>query len=93
MDTVLEKKLAEAGRALREAGATEVFVFGSAASGDLRRHSDIDLAVSGLPPARFFRAISIAWDILGRPVDLLDLDRPTPRADYLKRKGDLHRVG
>jgi predicted nucleotidyltransferase len=36
-------------------GASQVFVFGSAVTGQLRQHSDIDMAVSGLPPVSVFR--------------------------------------
>jgi predicted nucleotidyltransferase len=41
---------------LKAAGAREVYVFGSAAHGLMRQNSDIDLAVSGLPPELFYRA-------------------------------------
>lgn len=39
-----------------EFGVRRVMVFGSLAWGRFRRSSDIDLAVEGLPPERFFRA-------------------------------------
>jgi len=55
-------------------GASEVFVFGSAVKGQLRPNSDIDMAVSGLPALVYFSAISQASDLIGRPVDLVDLD-------------------
>lgn len=38
---------------LKQEGATEVFLFGSAARGGLHDCSDVDLAVSGLDPAKF----------------------------------------
>ncbi len=44
----------QAARVLKAAGAEEVYVFGSAAMGNLRPGSDGDLAVVGLPPAVFF---------------------------------------
>lgn len=73
-------------------GATEVFVFGSVTKDGLRPDSDIDMAVRGLPPAVYFSAISKASDVLGRPVDLVDLDDPTPLVRYLVGSGDLVRV-
>jgi predicted nucleotidyltransferase len=73
-------------------GAKEVFVFGSATKGALRPDSDIDMAVSGLPPKVYFSAISKASDLLGRPVDLVDLDDPTPRVRHLLGSGALVRV-
>ncbi len=84
--------LRQAADALKAAGAREVFVFGSVADGKEREGSDIDLAVSGLPPERFFEAMSDVVDILQRPVDLVDLDEANLFTDYLKRKGKLQRV-
>ena len=85
--------LAEAARALRDAGAREVYLFGSARTGHLREGSDVDLAVSGLPPEVFFKAMGAARRALGRPVDLVDLDEESPFTRYLKEEGELERVG
>ncbi len=73
-------------------GASEVFVFGSAVKGQLRPSSDIDMAVSGLPARVYFSAISQASDLIGRPVDLVDLDDDSGLVRYLRRSGDLVRV-
>jgi predicted nucleotidyltransferase len=92
--TLIEKKaLQEAASLLRSLGASEVFVFGSAVRGELRTDSDIDMAVSGLPARVYFSAISKASDLLGRPVDLVDLDDDTPLVRHLLDSGDLVRVG
>jgi predicted nucleotidyltransferase len=90
--TELPRAIDAAAELLRGLGATEVFVFGSAARGELRPGSDVDLAVSGLPPSLFFRAVSKASDILRRPADLIDLDDETPIVRYLKASGELVRV-
>jgi predicted nucleotidyltransferase len=74
-------------------GASQVFVFGSAARGELRPDSDIDMAVSGLPARVYFSAISRASDLVGRPVDLVDLDEDTPLVRHLLGSGELLRVG
>lgn len=79
--------------ALKAAGAREVYLFGSAAKGTLREQSDVDLAVSGLPPEVFFRAAAKASRAFGRPVDLIDLDEDNPFTRYLKVEGELQRVG
>ncbi len=79
--------------ALKAAGAREVYLFGSAAKGTMREHSDVDLAVSGLPPQVFFRAMAQASRALGRPLDLVDLDEDNPFTSYLKNEGELLRVG
>lgn len=84
--------LAAVAALLRRLGATEVFVFGSATKGGLQPGSDIDIAVRGLPPSVYFSAISKAAELLGRPVDLVDLDDPTPIVRYLLGSGELVRV-
>ena len=76
----------------RSMGATQVFIFGSAAKGLLRPDSDVDMAVTGLPPPVYFSAVSKASDMLGRPVDLVDLDDSTPLVRYLPGSGELVRV-
>lgn len=93
VDFDLKKRIERAAAVLKAAGAREVYVFGSAASGKLREDSDIDLAVSGLPPEQFFEALGKAGDALGRTVDVIDLDDPTPFTRYLKEEGELQRVG
>lgn len=81
-----------AAKLLRDMGATEVYLLGSAAKGRLRPDSDIDMAVSGLPPHLYFSAVSKATDILGRPLDLLDLDDDTRIVRYIRESGELVRV-
>jgi len=89
----LKRRIERAAEALRKEGAREVYVFGSAATGRLREGSDVDLAVSGLPPRRYLEALGAAIDILQRPVDLVDLDQDTPFSQHLKQEGELVRVG
>jgi predicted nucleotidyltransferase len=93
MTEELKNQIARAAEALKKAGAREVYLFGSVATGVLREDSDVDIAVTGLPPRQFFRAMGQASRALGRPVDLVDLDEDDPFADYLKSKGELVRVG
>jgi predicted nucleotidyltransferase len=83
----------KAASALKAVGAKEVYVFGSASKGKMRPNSDVDLAVSGLPPEVFFRAMAAAHDALGRPLDLVGLDEDNAFTRYLKSKGELVRVG
>jgi predicted nucleotidyltransferase len=89
----LDSRVRLAAAALKAAGAREVYLFGSAAHGGLHEHSDVDLAVSGLPPDVFFKAMGAARRTLGRPVDLVDLDEDNPFTRYLKHEGELERVG
>ncbi|MGI0135164.1 MAG: nucleotidyltransferase family protein [Candidatus Micrarchaeaceae archaeon] len=89
MDQQIEKAAAE----LKAAGAREVYVFGSAAEGIAGEDSDVDLAVSGLPPEAFFRAMARAARALGRSIDLVDLDDDNAFTRHLKGEGELRRVG
>lgn len=93
MASRLSKSIKAAAKVLKEQGATEVYLFGSAGSGRMHRRSDIDLAVVGLPPERFFRAMGLAADLLDRPLSLVDLDEDTPFTRYLKAQGGLQLVG
>jgi len=92
MDADLRKGIERAAAAMKGLGAREVYVFGSAASGTLREGSDVDLAVVGLPPEVFFRAMGQARDALGHELDLIDLDEDTPFTRYLREEGELQRV-
>jgi predicted nucleotidyltransferase len=71
------KKIAD--RVARELGkrygARKVFLFGSLARGDQGPIFDIDLAVEGVPAARFFEAVAFATS-QGREwrIDLVDVD-------------------
>ena len=66
-----------------------VYLFGSLVEGYFRLSSDIDLAVEGLPPDLYFRALSELWDkSKGYKVDLIPLEE----ADYpdeIKQKGKI----
>ena len=86
-------RVSKATAILRSEGACEVYLFGSFAEGQARPGSDLDLAVTGLPPKRYFHAVGRLLDELLIPVDLIDLDRPTPFVRRLRESGRLHRVG
>ncbi|MCX5676718.1 MAG: nucleotidyltransferase domain-containing protein [Planctomycetota bacterium] len=93
MTAELKEQIAKAAEALKKAGAREVYLFGSIAQERIRQGSDIDMAVSGLPPARFFQALGEAADLLDVPLDLVDLDEDNPFTEYLREHGELVRVG
>lgn len=78
---------------LKSSGAKTVYLFGSAAKGTMHSDSDIDIAVSGLPPENFFKALSAASSLLDRSIHLIDLDEVTPLTRYLIEEGELQRVG
>jgi predicted nucleotidyltransferase len=93
VDNEFEQSIEKAVGILRAAGAREVYLFGSAANGSLRPDSDIDIAVSGLPPRVFFKVMGQVGDALRRPLDMIDLDEANPFTRYLKEEGELLRVG
>lgn len=88
----IQRDIEHAARILLEEGAQEVFVFGSASMGAERPDSDIDLAVRGLPPERFYGAIGSVMERVSRTVDLIDLDEPSEFTQFIERKGVLKRV-
>jgi predicted nucleotidyltransferase len=77
---------------LKHEGAKEVFLFGSAARGEMHTGFDIDLALSGLDPDKFYRVAGKAEDMLGKSLDLVDLDEQTPFIRALKDNGELKLV-
>ena len=92
MNLELRILIDRAAGALKAAGAREIYLFGSAAQGEFGEGSDIDMAVSGLPPELFFHAMGEAAAVLPVPLDLIDLDEKTPFSEHLKKKGKLLRV-
>jgi predicted nucleotidyltransferase len=69
-----ESALKRAAELVRQAGAEEVYVFGSMARGEARNDSDIDLAVRGLPWIDCLRLMAELPPLVGRGVDLILLD-------------------
>ena len=92
MSEHIEQVIEQAAATLKASGAREVYIFGSAARGAIGEDSDVDFAIAGLPPELFFKALSAASRVLGRPLDLIDLDEATPFTRYLKEEGELQRV-
>ena len=78
---------------LREAGCSQIFVFGSLTTAEIRDASDIDLAIRGCPSGRFFHLLGRLLLELEHPVDLVDLDRQNLFAHYLEQGGRLLQVG
>lgn len=77
----------------KEEGCREVYVFGSVAVGDPTFRSDLDIAVRGCPPERFYRLLGRLMDELIHTVDLVDLDVETGVAEFLEEEGQLIHVG
>ncbi len=74
-------------------GCRGVFIFGSVVAGRHRPHSDLDIAVRGCPPERFYRLLGRLMDELSHPVNLVDLDTEIRVAEFLEQEGQLVRIG
>ena len=88
-----QKDIRHAIEILKQAGCTDVFLFGSLATGKVRDKSDIDLAVRGCPPGEFFNLLGRLLLELNYPVDLVSLDRQDAFARYLEEQGELLQIG
>jgi predicted nucleotidyltransferase len=67
-------------------GVESVWLFGSALT-DYEDAGDIDLAVEGLSPARFFDFYGQLFMKLPKPVDLVDLSQNPPIAGIIRERG------
>ena len=86
-------KLSEAARILKNAGCSEVYLFGSQATGRANVNSDIDLGVRGLSSASIFGLHYDLEQALRTKVDLVDFDYQKDFFDLLNRIGELKKIG
>ena len=77
----------------RSEGCREVYVFGSVATGEAGSRSDLDIAVRGCPPERYYRLLGRLLESLEHSVDLIDLEVETRVAEFLEEEGQLIHVG
>ena len=76
---LLAGKLPEAVELLRaHHGVERVVLFGSLATGEVNSNSDVDLAVEGLAPARYFAALADLMALFRGPVDLVRIEDAPP---------------
>ena len=73
----------------RRYGAKKVILFGSLARGDLHAHSDIDLAVRGIPASEYYHAVAFATGFSKTwKVDLVDVDDCSETlSDVIQKEG------
>lgn len=77
----------------KEEGCTEVYLFGSVAVGGASARSDLDIAVRGCPPERFYKLLGRLMEELSHAIDLVDLDIETSVAEFIEEEGQLIHVG
>jgi predicted nucleotidyltransferase len=70
----------------RQHGAVRVWLFGSNAEAR-RQGQDLDLAVEGVAPARFFQFVGDLMLALSQPVDVVALDKPSKLSTLIRRDG------
>jgi predicted nucleotidyltransferase len=90
---IYQKDVSRAVEILKEAGCSNVFLFGSLVTGNIRSGTDIDLAVRGCPKGKFFRLLGRLMLELDHPVDLVNLDRQDAFSRYLEKEGGLLQIG
>jgi predicted nucleotidyltransferase len=78
---------------LKTAGCTDIFLFGSLATGKPGESSDIDLAIRGCPRGEFFHLLGQLLLELDHPVDLVSIDKQDAFARYLEEEGELFQIG
>jgi len=89
---MFQSDIAQAAEILKSAGCREFYIFGSVSDGRSTEKSDIDIAVRGLPPEKFFYTYSqLSWGI-DRGIDLVDLDDGSRFSQRLLERGGMVRV-
>ncbi len=89
----VQRDLQRAITILKEGGCKSIFLFGSASTGNMHTRSDLDFAVHGCPPQNFFALLAHLLTDLEHPVDLVDLDLPSPFVEALLRSDKLVQLG
>ncbi len=74
------------------AGAHEIYIFGSLASGEYDADSDIDIAITGLEKKKFFQVYGELLTRLKRSVDIVGLDYHTDFSKQIRTDKNLIRV-
>jgi predicted nucleotidyltransferase len=87
-----EKDIQKAIDILKDAGCSEVFLFGSLAAQETRLKSDIDLAVRGCPSGKFFHLLGKLLLELEHSVDLVNLDSQHAFASFLEQEKELIQI-
>ena len=84
-----EVKLAAAKKILKDAGCSEIYLFGSQATGKANENSDVDLGIRGLGNASFYGLHYDLEQTLKMKVDLVDFDFQKDFFELLQKVGEL----
>lgn len=91
--SAFQKDISRAVEILKQWGCKDIFLFGALGEGKVRDGSDIDIAIRGCPPGKFFYLLGKLLLALEHSVDLVNLDSSDPFARYLEKEGRLIRIG
>ncbi|MBI4327286.1 MAG: hypothetical protein HY674_18780 [Chloroflexi bacterium] len=83
---VSSREKATIAKLARRYGVAKVWVFGSSADRG-KRGRDLDLAIEGLAPTRFFRFVGELMLSFSRPVDVIALEKPSKLSALIRREG------
>lgn len=93
LPAAFKEDIRRAVKILKESGCTDIFLFGSLGEGKIRDGSDIDIAIRGCPPGKFFYLLGKLLLALDHSVDLVNLDSQDAFARYLEKKGGILKIG
>ena len=82
----------KAAEILKSAGCMECYVFGSIPKGQADEGSDIDIAIRGMPPSKFFYVYGQLALQIRRVIDLVDLDDGSRFSQKLHEREAMIRV-
>ncbi|MEW6606169.1 MAG: nucleotidyltransferase domain-containing protein [bacterium] len=82
----IKKKLTSAIEYLKSIGCKEVILFGSLCDGTFDDTSDIDIAVSGVSPRLYFKAVATLPSIIKWKVDLVTMEHISKELEQRIRK-------
>ena len=88
----LQRAIDKAAEILKAAGCNECYIFGSISDGRSNERSDIDIAVRGIPPEKFFYVYGQLARQVEKPIDLVDLDEDSRFSRKLQRREAMIRV-
>ena len=90
---VSEKTLTKISSILKSEGCSEVFLFGSHATGHAHENSDIDIGIRGLEPSKFFFVYTRLDNEIPEKIDFVDFDEQASFFKFLSDIGELKKIG
>ena len=78
---------------LKDAGCTEIFLFGSHVTGRANEKSDIDIGVKGLNPSKFFSVYAKLDSEIDSKIDFVDFDEQSAFFNFLNSIGEIKKIG